>query len=92
MALDMEPGDIWYDPEAHGDKPFFELICFSDCEGALGAEISAKLARDFAEFEERAEEHAKSLGEWFGEDWIYRYKAWRRAFELASENGAVCFH
>ncbi|EJO27494.1 hypothetical protein, partial [Achromobacter marplatensis] len=30
--------------------PFSELINFSDCEGAIGTAVSAKLARDFAEF------------------------------------------
>jgi hypothetical protein len=61
--------------------PFSELINFSDCEGTIGSEYSTKLARDFAEFD------AKALA--MGEEFYESYQDWRKAFELAADNGAV---
>lgn len=65
--------------------PFWELICFSDCEGVIGPVTSAKLAKDFAEFQSKADQH---------EDERFRnqYNEWRKAFEVASDDGAVRFH
>lgn len=64
--------------------PFWELINFSDCEGTIGPVVSAKLAKDFADFQEKADAH---------QDKYFRssYEYWRTAFEMAKENGAVCF-
>lgn len=65
--------------------PFVELVNFSDCEGTIGPEVSAKLAKDFADFDERAKE--------VQEEWFYdRYCEWRKAFEMAADGGAVRFH
>ena len=63
--------------------PFWELINFSDCEGTIGPIVSAKLARDFADFEERA----KTVGGRFYDG----YQQWREAFETAADNGLVNF-
>ena len=40
-------------PEKEG-LPFVELINFSDCEGVIGPKVAAKLAKDFADYEDRA--------------------------------------
>lgn len=65
--------------------PFYELICFSDCEGSIGPACCEKLARDFALFQPQVDalddERFKDL-----------YQLWRRAFELGAQGGAVCFH
>lgn len=66
------------------ESPFYELINFSDCEGTIGTAVSAKLAKDFQEWDERA----KSVGERFYKD----YSEWREAFEMAADGGAVAFH
>lgn len=64
--------------------PFWELICFSDCEGVIGSEVSAKIAADFASFQAAADDH--------GDEWFRRqYADWRTAFETAAQNGAVYF-
>ncbi len=65
--------------------PFAELINFSDCEGVIGAAVSAKLAADFSEFQAKADAH---------HDVRFRdkYAEWRKAFEKASDNGCVHFH
>lgn len=67
--------------------PFAELINFSDCEGVIGPVASAKLAKDFADFDERARKLDQT------DFWFYaRYQDWRRAFEMAADGGFVDFH
>lgn len=70
--------------EAEGG-PFWELISFSDCEGVIGPITSAKLAKDFADFQGAADAH---------EDQRFRdgYNQMRAAFEFAANTGAVDFH
>lgn len=65
--------------------PFWELIFFADNEGVIGARISAKLAKDFADYQQKADAHPD---EWFRSG----YADMRRAFELAACNGCVDFH
>lgn len=74
---------VWDNPDRPG--PFVELINFSDCEGTIGPKTCAKLAKDFAEHQAKADEHPDP---WFRE----KYAAWRRAFEMAAAAGAVRFH
>jgi hypothetical protein len=72
---------------AASEGPFWELICFSDCEGVIGPVVSAKLARDFAEWDERAKAYSE------GPSWFYeRFQEWRAAFEMAADSGMVNFH
>lgn len=81
----------WRGEQSHAEAcfqgaigPFSELINFSDCEGVIGASVSAKLAKDFADFQEDADAH---------EDQRFRllYAEWRKAFEMAADDGAVAF-
>jgi hypothetical protein len=67
--------------------PFVELIYFPDNEGLIGPLVATKLAKDFAGFEKRAEAFSTSISD--GADWLDRYHDWKRAFEIASDNGAV---
>lgn len=53
----------------------------------IGPKTSAKLAMDFAAFQEKAD-----LFDWSDEYYANKYADWRRAFELAADGGAVCFH
>ena len=64
--------------------PFWELICFSDCEGTIGSQVSKKLYLDFVAYEDEARD--------LGEDFFAVYQCFKEAFELASDNGAVEFH
>lgn len=75
----------WYGPVNNG--PFYELINFSDCEGVIGSEAAAKLAKDFAEWDERA----KAADQVGGMNYDL-YQKWRHSFEQAAQNGAVDFH
>lgn len=65
--------------------PFWELICFSDCEGVIGPKACAKLAREFEEWQPKADEHPDAR-------WRQKYTEWRNAFALVGPTGAVAFH
>lgn len=71
--------------EAFGG-PFWELINFSDCEGAIGPKTSAKLAEDFAGFRKKLDGAVVSMG------FVDTYDEFEKAFQLAADGGAVCFH
>lgn len=74
--------DVW----KRDSGPFYELINFTDCDGTLGPVVAAKLAKDFAEYDERAKAAADP-------DWYYDlYCEWRKAMEMAADGGAVDFH
>jgi hypothetical protein len=78
---------VWGRPWLIG--PFVELIDFSDCEGVIGSSLSAKLAKDFTDFNDRAKKTAAE----YGGDWFYSlYQKWQQAYELAAQNGAISFH
>ena len=71
------------------DNSFQELINFADNEGVIGTVVSKKLVKDFIENEERAIEYDLALGEnnW----WINQYRKWKKAFEMAADDGAINF-
>ncbi|MFD5195046.1 hypothetical protein ACFVL4_16655 [Bacillus subtilis] len=77
--------------EFKGNTAFQELINFADNEGTIGPVVSKKLAKDFNEHADAAREYARTLGD-AGEVWLYLYGDWKKAFEMATENGAVNFH
>ena len=66
-------------------KPFYELINFSDAEGTIGPEVSAKLYQDFVDFDESAKKYSDKY-------FYKKYCEWKEAFRVASDNGAVNFH
>jgi hypothetical protein len=77
---------VWNDPQP---GPFVELINFSDCDGFIGPQTSAKLAADFAAWQDRAADFADTFSiSW----WLDAYSQWRKAFELAANGGVVRFH
>jgi hypothetical protein len=71
--------------------PFMELIDFADNEGVIGPIVSAKLAKDFSEFESKAEKFSASLDQYESKKFIHGYRVWKAAFEMASDGGAVEF-
>jgi len=90
FAFDKGAHEIWADHITKG--PFVELINFSDCEGEIGPIVAAKLAKDFADHQEKAKTHIPLHNDpdepgW----WFDRYKEWQKAFEMASDGGSVCF-
>lgn len=73
--------DCWEGVEG----PFSELINFGDSDGVIGAAVSAKLAADFARFDEQAQASTVPM-------FYERYRLWRAAFEMAADGGAVEFY
>lgn len=73
----------------NGDS-FIELINFADNEGVIGPVVSKKLYNDFVKNHERAIIYSETLED--GDYWLKKYKEWEKAFEMASDNGAVDFH
>lgn len=65
--------------------PFIELINFTDCDGAIGPLVAAKLAADFDAHAEAAKASSYP-GFW------RLYDDFRIAFHLAADSGAVHFH
>jgi hypothetical protein len=82
----------WTHDSITADSPFVALINFSDCEGLIGPNMSAKLATDFDQYAEKAKAYAESIGDPYGNIWLSKYCDWRKAFEEASNNGCVVFH
>ena len=82
--------EAWSKEDQSG--PFMELIHFAGNEGVIGPVISAKLAKDFADFESRAKVFSATLDQYDAQNFITRYYDWKKAFEMASDGGAVCFH
>ena len=78
----MHAASVWNDPRP---GPFVELINFSDAEGVIGPRTSAKLAKDFAAFQAKADAHPDDY-------FRAKYADWRKAFEMAADGGAVDFH
>ncbi len=94
FALDAPIEVVWKDVPAFRDKPFIELVDFSDCEGSFGPSTSAKLARDFATNAARLAERATRA---ITDDdergyFLEGYSNWQRAFELAAAGGFVILH
>lgn len=75
--VDVTPEQVW---DTHQAGPFSELIDFSDCEGMLGTEVCAKLAKDFAD-------HA-DLADGRGYD-AEVYQHMRRCFNAGAKAGFV---
>lgn len=66
------------------NSQLYEVIMFSDCEGFIGPVVSKKLAKDFNDLEETAKEQLDEYD-------IATYMNFKKAFELASEEGCVQF-
>lgn len=84
LILEVSTKEVWSNPELYEDKPFIELICFPDNEGAIGSETSKKLAIDFKNFSKLIELNEDS-------EFKTKYLKWQRAFEIASDDGFVVF-
>lgn len=87
QALGVDVEEIWDNPEAFKGRPFFELINFSDCEGTIGPVTSAKLAKDFKDYEGKIFTGGGRI-----DFYLETYHDFAKAFALASDGGFVDFH
>ena len=88
--LGVLPETVWANKAVYIGKPFVELIDFSDCDGTIGPEVSAKLAKDFADNIERAQKAVADDDD--GRYYMSKYNQWHAAFALAAGHGVVTFH
>jgi hypothetical protein len=86
LMLNVAPETIWDKPEDFKGKPFVELINFSDCEGYLGTDVCAKLAKDFEDH--RGKVPAKT-GNWEEDYFAEKYETWAKSLKLVAENNGV---
>ncbi len=91
-VLDVSAEEVNEHPRRYRGQPFVEFIHFPDHAGVFGPRTSAKLAEDFRQ--RSAEVMARvsaEVGQEEANDWFEQYEKFRNAFELASNNGFVCF-
>ena len=104
VALDMGVQGVWNkidDGGNYSEIPFSEQLNFSDADGVIGPVASKKLYNDYVSYEK---DIMKKLDRYYlkfedfeidGEtyEWFkQKYKDWKEAFRIASNNGAVIFH
>lgn len=88
-----DPEEIWTESSDVGwGDPFYEIIDFTDCNGVVGPETSAKLFQDFDEYEEQFKNYAQENCENKCEKIVRLYGRFRAAFKVASDTGVVIFH
>ena len=75
---------IYNQPGNEVSGPFVEVICFSDCEGFICADICKKLYQDFVEHQAKADELLKEIP-----DFLKMYNGLRDAFQFGANNGFV---
>lgn len=75
-----------------GQRPFAELLDFSDCEGVIDDATSKKLFKDFTKYAPYISDFTGSRSKDRGEYFLSKYKEWAQAFEIAEDYGAVFFH
>lgn len=77
--------ESYWGAEGDIDLPFYELINFTDCDGAIGWEAAADLLIDF-------NNHYDAYAEVHSERETHLYELWTEACEVASDNGLIWFH
>ncbi len=80
---------IWKKPKEHKDVPFKEILWFSDCEGIMNSQVCTDLYKDFADHFEAAQNHDHNPPQYY--HWAQLYNEFKKAFELAKENGVLVF-
>lgn len=92
--LDVPAQNVWADHDRYRDKPFFELIDFSDCEGILGPVAAQNLLADFQENRELYLDYIRDdmQEEFFLDLYVRLYDEWTNAVTLAAQDGMVVFH
>ena len=103
LALGIGAKDLWdkVDDGGYGEIPFSQHINFSDADGVIGPVAAEKLYNDYVRYEKdimnmldrfylkfEDEEIDGDTFHWFK----VKYKDWKEAFRIASDNGAVIFH
>lgn len=89
--LDVKPKMVWERSENYVDKPFYEIINFSDCEGTMGPTVSKKLHNDFVTYREKFESFIKNKFPFYDTHYMKVYDNFTTGFEMASKGGVLVF-
>lgn len=93
LARDLSADALHALPAEKRAGPFVEQISFTDCDGSIGSTVAAKLAKDYAEWQERIEARCAAMeNQEEARRFMSLYAEWRHAFEIAASNGVVIFH
>ena len=84
IAHEVFPTVVWKNPEIYEGGDFYELINFSDCEGAIGPTTAQKLLSDF---KKHRNHYCEESNAWDCE----RYNHWIEALEIAANDGMLIF-
>lgn len=92
--LGVEDKKLWERSEYYMDKPFYEIINFSDCEGSFGPKDSVKLYNDFVTNKHKFLNYLHSGGSDYLEIEHLKtiYDDFTKGFKLASDNGLLIFN
>ncbi len=92
--LGVTPETVWENEDDFENSPFYEIINFSDCEGAFGPCDSEKLHHDFVNHEKQFKEYIiEEMGKYDTDvEWYSRiYDNFTEAFKLAADDGVLIF-
>lgn len=82
------PEDVCYPEHIEPGVPFYELLCFSDCDGVIGAKVARKLLQNFIHWHQQAQAYAQTHGYDF---MLEVYEKIYALMRLAAKNGALKF-
>lgn len=88
--LGVTPEGVWKNESVYKGQPFFEQVNFSDCDGFIGPEVSAKLHEDYNAGRNEWYDYLVESGEEV-EYYMPRYDNWTKAFKVASDEGFVWY-
>ena len=88
IANKIEIEELWEneDKEEYQNLPFFWLINFSDCEGYIGTRYCDIIYNDFLKYEELFMS-ISDIDDYYKD----KYRDFKNAFNIASDNGLVKF-
>ena len=99
VATGLTPEEIWRNEGPLKEQPFWGLINFSDCEGCIGPQSSARLAREFKHYRQLFLDADYSDFVFYSttpdearEAFMRLYDDFAKAFEIAADTGYVRFH
>lgn len=80
----------WLRAEQTCNLPFYELICFSDCEGTLGTEVCKRLLPEFDRVS--AVRGTTPVAMPGGGNFWAIFDNWHKAVRVAADGGAITFN
>ena len=83
-----DPEAYWDSPDQMKDKPFYEMINFSDCSGEIGPVACYALYADFIQYREQY--HTMFKDDMYGK--IRVYDDFTKAFQVGFQNRFVSYH